>query len=214
MTNTIAGNVYDKYGSKNLIVRILMKNFFQALNNLIANLPVTKILEIGCGEGEIGKRLKSIFPAMEYIGTDISEEIVNEAKKRNANLKFETVSIYDIDKLNFTPDLVVASEVFEHLENPVLGMEKLLNLNFRYLFISVPREPLWRFLNVVRGKYLSDLGNTPGHTNHWSKNCFLKFINHHSEQIRIVKILHPVPWTMILCEKKNYVSNVFTNADK
>ena len=38
-----------------------------------------------------------------------------------------------------------------------------------HLLVSVPREPLWRALNVARGAYLRELGNTPGHVNHWSK---------------------------------------------
>ena len=36
----------------------------------------------------------------------------------------------------------------------------------------MPREPLWRGLNMARGAYLKDLGNTPGHVNHWSKRSF------------------------------------------
>ena len=39
----------------------------------------------------------------------------------------------------------------------------------RHLLVSVPREPLWRMLNMARGAYWSDLGNTPGHLNHWSR---------------------------------------------
>ena len=39
----------------------------------------------------------------------------------------------------------------------------------RHLLVSVPREPLWRALNMLRGAYWRALGNTPGHLNHWSK---------------------------------------------
>ena len=41
----------------------------------------------------------------------------------------------------------------------------------RALLVSVPREPLWRGLNMARGAYMRDLGNTPGHVNHWSKRA-------------------------------------------
>jgi hypothetical protein len=30
----------------------------------------------------------------------------------------------------------------------------------------VPREPIWRIGNMARGRYLGDLGNTPGHIQH------------------------------------------------
>ena len=40
-----------------------------------------------------------------------------------------------------------------------------------------PREPLWRGLNIARGAYLKDLGNTPGHLNHWSKRGFVALLS-------------------------------------
>ena len=46
----------------------------------------------------------------------------------------------------------------------------------RWLLVSVPREPLWRGLNLARGSYLRELGNTPGHLNHWSKRRFASLL--------------------------------------
>ena len=43
----------------------------------------------------------------------------------------------------------------------------------RWLLVSVPHEPLWRALNVARGAYLRELGNTPGHLNHWTRAAFV-----------------------------------------
>jgi hypothetical protein len=61
----------------------------------------------------------------------------------------------------------------------------------------VPREPLWRVLNLARGKYLADLGNTPGHVNHWSRGGFLDLL---SRRFEIVEARTPLPWTMALCK--------------
>jgi hypothetical protein len=44
----------------------------------------------------------------------------------------------------------------------------------RHLLVSVPREPLWRMLNMARGAYWPALGNTPGHLNHWSRRSFVR----------------------------------------
>ena len=65
----------------------------------------------------------------------------------------------------------------------------------RRLLVSVPREPLWRALNMARGAYWKDLGNTPGHVNHWSKRSFSRLLARHGE---VVQTRSPFPWTMLL----------------
>ena len=65
----------------------------------------------------------------------------------------------------------------------------------RHILVSVPREPLWRGLNVARGAYVRDLGNTPGHVNHWSKRGFIHLVERHGE---VVETCSPFPWTMVL----------------
>jgi hypothetical protein len=63
------------------------------------------------------------------------------------------------------------------------------------LLVSVPREPLWRGLNMARGAYLRDLGNTPGHLNHWSRRGFVALLSRHGE---VREVRSPFPWTMLL----------------
>ena len=65
----------------------------------------------------------------------------------------------------------------------------------RHLLVSVPREPLWRALNVARGAYLRELGNTPGHLNHWSSAAFVALLGRHGE---VLEARSPFPWTMLL----------------
>ena len=65
----------------------------------------------------------------------------------------------------------------------------------RHVLVSVPREPLWRMLNMLRGAYVRQLGNTPGHVNHWSKPAFCDFANKHGQ---IAAVRSPFPWTMLL----------------
>ena len=59
----------------------------------------------------------------------------------------------------------------------------------------MPREPLWRGLNMARGAYWKDLGNTPGHVNHWSKRSFVALL---VAPRRGVEARSPFPWTMLL----------------
>ena len=50
-------------------------------------------------------------------------------------------------------------------------------------------------LNMARGAYWSELGNTPGHLNHWSKRSFVRLLSQHGE---VVEVRSPFPWTMLL----------------
>ena len=64
-----------------------------------------------------------------------------------------------------------------------------------HLLVSVPREPLWRALNMARGAYLKDLGNTPGHLNHWTRRGFVALCGRYGD---VVEVRSPFPWTMLL----------------
>jgi 2-polyprenyl-3-methyl-5-hydroxy-6-metoxy-1,4-benzoquinol methylase len=113
---------------------------------------------------------------------------------------FEVRSIYDLDPGHDSAELVVCCEVLEHLEHPEEGLLALQSITTKNLIVSVPREPIWRFLNMVRGKYISDWGNTPGHLQHWSKRGFMRLV---SKYFLIEVIKTPLPWTMLLCSKRD-----------
>ena len=87
----------------------------------------------------------------------------------------------------------------EHLEDPVRALDVLAQLARPWLLASVPREPLWRALNMARGAYLGDLGNTPGHLQHWSRRAFLRFL---STRLDVVEVRTPLPWTIALCRAR------------
>jgi hypothetical protein len=63
------------------------------------------------------------------------------------------------------------------------------------VLITVPREPLWRLLNLARGRYWSALGNTDGHVQHWSRGALLHFL---STRLDVVAMRSPLPWTQVL----------------
>ncbi|MFC4819421.1 class I SAM-dependent methyltransferase [Dokdonella ginsengisoli] len=196
-----AGNYYDKYRTANPIARRLMQGFLDAFDGLAARVPVSNALEIGCGEGELSIRL--VRRGFRVRGCDISAEIVDEARSRaaqaGAEATFWTQPIETIDVAHEAAPFVVCCEVLEHLDDPQLGVDILARLAQPYLLTSVPREPLWRVLNMARGKYLGALGNTPGHLNHWSRRGFLELL---AGRFDVVEVRTPLPWTMALCRRR------------
>lgn len=198
-----AGNFYDKYNTRNPIARALMQGFLTSFAELVtlAGTP-GNAYEVGCGEGELSMRLATA--GWQISGCDIADDAVSEACTRasRAGLKisFERRDLHELDGLCERFDLVVCCEVLEHIDDPVAGIRILSALCDRYLLVSVPREPVWRGLNLLRGRYIRQLGNTPGHIQHWSRKSFLSLLNEHVE---IVAVRSPLPWTMALCRPRH-----------
>jgi predicted SAM-dependent methyltransferase len=96
-------------------------------------------------------------------------------------------------------DFILCCEVLEHLEFPEKALKTLNTITGKYCLLSVPNEPLWRCLNMVRGKYIHDLGNTPGHIQHWSLHQFVKLIKKYMDVLMVKFVL---PWTLVLSKKK------------
>ena len=195
-----AGNYYDKYRTRNPIARRLMQGFLAGFDQLSSHIPPGPVLEVGCGEGELSMRLA--IRGHRVRGCDVSADVIGEAQCRaqSAGLTIEywQCDIQDLTEQDAAP-LIVCCEVLEHLRDPQAGLERLAALARPWLIVSVPREPLWRAMNVARGKYLGQLGNTPGHLNHWGRRAFLSQLG---ERFDIVETASPVPWTMALCKVK------------
>lgn len=192
------GNTYDKYAAKNPIERKLMDGFFAALDQSLPSTSPARILEVGVGEGEVTARLVERFPDATFVGVDLPDpELAGHWDGKGFSPLFG-----DIGRLPFedgTFDLVLAIEVLEHVPYPELALAELSRVGRRDLVVSVPRERIWCALNLARGKYISDLGNTPGHINHWTKKGFADLVGRRFD----VRAVHsPLPWTMVAATKR------------
>ena len=199
----VAGNVYDKYGSKNPITRYLMHGFNRAIAELVSLTHASEAHEVGCGEGHLTCWLAE-NNRISIRASDFSNEIIEKAKvvvsSAKLDIPFKVQSIYDLQAGEDSAELIVCCEVLEHLPDPARAMEILAKLANPYLLVSVPREPLWRILNIMRGGYLTHLGNTPGHIQHWSSRSFLNML---TQYVDIVAVRTPLPWTVALCRVRD-----------
>ncbi len=95
-------------------------------------------------------------------------------------------------------DLVVMTEVLEHLKDPRAALETLGNITKEYVVITVPHEPIWRIENMLRLKYLKDWGNTPGHIQHFSKSSLQTMLQ---DVFTKVQVDTSFPWLIAQCKK-------------
>jgi ubiquinone/menaquinone biosynthesis C-methylase UbiE len=186
-----------KYKTKNPLARILIWSFQKTIVDLLSDIDYQSLHEVGCGDGYNMQVLTSIKEA-EYSGSDIEEGALILAKKRNPRVDFLKASVYNLPFPEDSFDIVVICEVLEHLKNPQKALSEVKRITKKYCLLSIPNEPLWRILNMARGAYWKNWGNTPGHINHWSKKQFIHLV---SQYFEIDKVKNPLPWTLILTHK-------------
>lgn len=178
----VVGNAYDKYGSKNPVIKWIMKGFESALSDFVERASPSTIHKISWGEGYWIIRWNEMGIAAR--GCDLSKRVI-EIARDNATANglgpalFDIRSIYDIESGRDSADLIliVCCEVFEHLKNPEAGLEALQRVAIDSVIVSVPREPIWCALNIIRGKYLGAFGNAPGHIQHWFNRSFIDLVS-------------------------------------
>jgi 2-polyprenyl-3-methyl-5-hydroxy-6-metoxy-1,4-benzoquinol methylase len=197
----VVGNTYNKYESRNPIAQLLMAGFLRSLDRLVAASGASRITEVGCGEGHIARHLAR--NGIRVTASDVSQMIIGEARRLSAadglDIDYHVADIYDLDPATHRNNLVVCCEVLEHLHEPERALEKLVSLADPFLLVSVPREPIWRILNLSGLRYVRELGNTPGHLNHWSRRQFLRLT---SKYANVIEVESPLPWTMGLLRRR------------
>jgi 2-polyprenyl-3-methyl-5-hydroxy-6-metoxy-1,4-benzoquinol methylase len=196
------GNTFDKYGSQNPVVRRLMAGFESTLDALWTQAAPDSILDVGCGEGVLTAQWADRLGDRRIVGIDLEDPKLKAEweQRRRPNLEYR---VEDATHLSFADgefDMATAIEVLEHVPDPERTVSEMARVAKRWVLVSVPREPLWRGLNMARGAYVKDLGNTPGHVNHWSKRGFVSMLSRHGT---VEEVRSPFPWTMCLVDVSN-----------
>ena len=196
-TEVPTGNTFDKYGSSNPVVRRLMAGFHGTLDELWARAAPESVLDVGCGEGVLTLDWARRLGDGRVVGIDLDDPKLRAewAARTRPNLDFRAEEATRLSFADDEFDLAAAIEVLEHVPEPQATLAEMARVARRHLLVSVPREPLWRAINMARGAYLRDLGNTPGHVNHWSKRDFVSLLSRHG---KVEEVRSPLPWTMLL----------------
>jgi ubiquinone/menaquinone biosynthesis C-methylase UbiE len=194
---TVTGNTYDKYNARNPLARALMRGFERNLDDLFASTEPESLLDVGCGEGILTQRWATSLDPRRVVGIDLDDPLLREewAKRPAPNLTYIAQRAERLPFADGEFDLATAIEVLEHVPEPDHTLAEMARCASRHVLVSVPHEPLWRALNMARGAYWRQLGNTPGHVNHFSKRAIVSLCARHGE---VIETRSPFPWTMVL----------------
>ena len=88
-----------------------------------------KILDIGCGTGQLIKEISEHYNKVNYLGIDVAENMIEVAKKNNKgkNVKFKTSSIESFEN-NDKYDIIICTHAFPYFPNKQEMIKKMAGL--------------------------------------------------------------------------------------
>jgi len=88
-----------------------------------------KILDIGCGTGQLIKEISDHYNKVNYLGIDVAENMIEVAKKNNKgkNVKFKTSSIESFES-NDKYDIIICTHAFPYFPNKQEMINKMAGL--------------------------------------------------------------------------------------
>lgn len=185
-----------KHHPDNPVFRLMLKNFYNSLGKLIQNFDAEdKLLEVGCGIGITSMRIHQMLSGQHMEVSDVTPYFVQQLQESDFPLPVKQESVLNLQREDNSFDVVFLLEVLEHLEDYEQALRELFRVSRKYVVISVPNEPLWRILNMARGKYWSQWGNTPAHVNNWTATGIRRLLNQYGQ---VEKTYYPVPWSIVL----------------
>ncbi len=126
---------YDKLWVQKYSLKPTRNYIVKALSKYIKNDGI-KVLDLGCGTGELIFELTNKFNNLEVTGIDFSEKMIEISKKRNPSAKHLKMDASELNVLDSKYDIIVCTHsmpyykepknVFKHLNNLLSDEGKLL----------------------------------------------------------------------------------------
>lgn len=178
--------------------------FFKEIKN---HTNVKKILDAGCGVGQISKVLKEA--GFEVTGIDISQQAINEARQNFSNVEFIRSSIDSrLPFNNESFDAIYCTEVIEHVYDTDTAIQEMARVLKRggVLFISTPYHGLVKSLIIVLSKFERHFSPNKSHIRFFTVNTLKRMLRRKGFRVKKTFFLGrfwPVWMNMaMLAEKK------------
>tara|TARA_B100001250_G_scaffold391264_1_gene391961 strand:+ start:1127 stop:1726 length:600 start_codon:yes stop_codon:yes gene_type:complete len=139
------------------------------LNNIIEQLNIESILDIGCGDLYWMKDVLHKNPNINYTGVDVVKDLLDTNKTNNPKHTFELLNF----KKLYKADLVVVFDVFGHqLHNEVIELINYINkLDVKYVIVTNRINDSTKTINVDKHRHE---GINVDIYNEWKKELIFK----------------------------------------
>ena len=120
---------YQKGVENNVLQRMWHTNKLRVVTSLIPISP-KKILDVGCASGWFLSKLASVFPKAQCFGIDIYDKAIQHGHKLYPSITFQSADAHTIPFKDKSFDLVICTEVLEHVDDPksvLLEIKRVLN---------------------------------------------------------------------------------------
>ncbi len=162
-----------EYGN-GLYQRVLARYLDRMAAQLKRSAP-RSVLDAGCGEGYVYRGLKARGVSARWSGVDASPGAVRFAAAESPECSWSVGDLRRMPEATASADLVLCSQVLEHIPEPERVRDELARVSARWLLVSVPLEPLFR--SVCALTVAAGIGQDPGHVNFWSPRAFRNFLS-------------------------------------
>jgi len=193
-------NLY-KYTSRNLLVRFAIKNFLFKIDRILNDKQFRHVIDVGCGEGFVSQHLQKVFQDQIRIhGIDRNQQALRIAGSMQACHGLIQGDIMQLPVKNNTVDLVLCTEVLEHITRVETALQEIKRITRDYCLLSVPSEYLFRFCRLLGLKNINGFGRHPQHIQVFTKKSFRRIVSRH---FHVERIEFSFPWLIMLCRKRD-----------
>jgi SAM-dependent methyltransferase len=190
----VRNTFYDDFYSKTTDSGILWRDFGAkekcvSILKLCNGLIFRKVVEVGCGYGNILSLLDRLKFAPELYGLEVSPSVVKYLEDKTNIPRLKAVYLIDTSKTPFEDDffdLGVLSHVLEHVRDPKKLLKETLRI-CRYALVEVPLEdcllPNLYARYQLRLNHQQRTNNVSGHINFFSKSTAIDLFSESGSEI-------------------------------
>jgi len=190
---------YAKYHSRNIFVQIGVRRFLMNVIRALKGMQFNSVIDVGCGEGFVSSSLRKVYKNKFFLsGIDKNYEALRTASSIEVFDNLAQADIYQLPFQDASFDLVVCTEVLEHLLNVESALRELNRISRKYCLLSVPIENYLRFCRILGLKNIVRLGRHPEHLQSFDKSSFCNIVSRYFD---IQRIRVSFPWIIILGSK-------------
>jgi SAM-dependent methyltransferase len=167
-------NNLRKWEYGNGIYQRALSRYLDRLGALLLRTGAGTVLDAGCGEGFVQRAMRARGFSGAWTGVDASAGAVAFAAERAPRDSWRVGDLRALPDPSASYDVVLCSQVLEHIPDPTHVRDELARVTGRWLLISVPLEPVFRTacaLSIALG-----IGQDPGHVNFWTPTAFRRFL--------------------------------------